>query len=190
MTPWTRLDRRARSAAAVLLAALAVVGSVLVGPAAASQVAGSGAVPGAAARGAAPAGVGLRDHRDVARPALRRGAREQSAPTTDSSVRTALGHGPAPVTGLLAVALLLIALIGVRTPAFGRVGACAPPYGCVPAGPGTAGARARLTSKRRTPPQPADRPARRPPRRTRLVRTSAPSPRACHVPWRHPCPHQ
>ena len=60
MTPWTRLERRARSAAAVLLAALAVVGSVLVGPSAASQVAGSGTVLGAAARGAAPAGVALR----------------------------------------------------------------------------------------------------------------------------------
>ena len=110
MTPWTRLDRRARSAAAVLLAALAVVGSVLVGPAAASQVTGSGAAPGAAARGAAPAGVALRDHRDVARPAPRRGAREQSAPRTESSVRTSLGHGPAPVTGLLTVGLLLVAL--------------------------------------------------------------------------------
>lgn len=110
MTPWPRLDRRARSAVAVLLAALAVVGSVLVGPAAASRVAGSGAVLGAAARGAAPAGVALRDHRDVARPALRRSVREQSAPRTDSSVRATLGHGPAPVTGLLAAAVLLVAL--------------------------------------------------------------------------------
>jgi hypothetical protein len=121
VTPWTRPDRRARSAAATLLAALAVAGSVLVGPAAASQVAGSGAVLDAVARGAAPAGVALRDHRYVARTALRRGAREQSAPRTDSSVRTTLGHGPAPVTGLLAVALLLVALT-----VFGRVPAGAP----------------------------------------------------------------
>lgn len=118
MTPWTRLDRRARSAAAVLLAALAVAGSVLVGPSATSQVAGSSAVPGAAARGAAPAGVALRDHRDVARPGTRRGAREQSSPRTDSSVRTVVAHGPAPVTGLLAVAVLLLLLtVSGRLPA-------------------------------------------------------------------------
>ncbi len=123
MTPWTRLDRRARSAAAVLLAALAVAGSVLVGTPAAAQVAGSSAVPRAVARGAAPAGVALRDHRDVARPGTRRGAREQSAPRTDSSVRTVLGHGPAPVTGLLAAAVLLVVLtVSGRLPA----GASAP----------------------------------------------------------------
>ena len=110
MTPWTGPDRRAGSAAAVLLAALAVVGSVLVGPSATSQVRPPGTVLGAAARGAPPAGVALRDHRDVARPGPRRGAREQSAPRTVSSVRAALGHGPAPVTGLLVVALLLVAL--------------------------------------------------------------------------------
>jgi hypothetical protein len=107
----------------VLLAALAVVGSVLVGPSAAVQVAGSTAVPGAAARAAAPVGVALRDHRDVARPGLRRGVREQSSPRTASSVRTTLGHGPAPLTGLLAAAVLLVALtVAGRLPA----GALAP----------------------------------------------------------------
>ena len=110
MTPWTRLDRRARSTVAVLLAALAVAGSVLVGPSPAGQVAGPGAVLGAAARGAAPVGVALRDHRDIARPAQRRGAREQSAPRTGPTVRTAPGHGPVPVTGRLPLALLLLAL--------------------------------------------------------------------------------
>jgi hypothetical protein len=109
VTPWTRLDGRARSAAAVLLAAVAVVGSLLAGPSAATQVTGAAAAQGAAARGAAPAGVALREHRDVARAALRRGARESSAPRADASVGTAVGHGPAPAA-LLVAALLLVAL--------------------------------------------------------------------------------
>jgi hypothetical protein len=108
VTPWTRLDGRARSAAAVLLAAVAVVGSLLAGPSAATQVTGAAAAQGAAARGAAPTGVALREHRDVARAALRRGA-QSSAPRADASVGTAVGHGPAPAA-LLVAALLLVAI--------------------------------------------------------------------------------
>jgi hypothetical protein len=111
VTRRTRPDGRARSAAAALLAALAVVGSLLVGQSAAAQGAGSVAASGTAARGAVPAGVALRDHRDVARPGPRRGAREQSAPRADSSLRAAVGHGPAPVAGLTAAAVLLLALV-------------------------------------------------------------------------------
>jgi hypothetical protein len=116
--PWTRLDRRARSAAAVLLAALAVAGSLLVGPSTASQSAGSAALSGAAARGSAPAGVALRDHRDLARSVPRRSSREQSAPGTAPALRTALGHGPAPVATLPAAvaALLLLGAAGPLLP--------------------------------------------------------------------------
>jgi hypothetical protein len=114
VTPRTRPGGPARSAAAALLAALAVLGSLLVGPSPATQAAGSAAAPGAAARGALPTGVALRDHRDAARSTLRRGAREQSAPRTGSSVRSVLGHGPAPVAGVLAAAALLLALAAGR----------------------------------------------------------------------------
>ena len=112
MTRRTRPDGRARSAAAALLAALAVVGSLLVGPSTAAQVTGSVAASGAVARGAVPVGVAQRDHRDVARPGPRRGAREQSAPRADSSLRAAPGHGPAPVARLTAGAVLLALVAG------------------------------------------------------------------------------
>ncbi len=129
MTPRTRLDGRARSAAAALLAAVAVLGSLLAGPSVTAQASRLGSVAGSpVARAAAAAGVGNREHRDArggARPPSRRGQREQSVAGSGRFVvgtvlRRALGHGTAPLSGVTAAAVLLGALVTVGSVRAGR----------------------------------------------------------------------
>ncbi len=121
MTARTGIDGRARGVAGVLLVALTVLGTMVVGPSFTASSAGATAV-GAVVRDAAPPGAAHRELRALVGNGVRGGVRTHAAPTLDTVRRGAPRHGPAPAAGVLVAAALLLGLGAAAAAARGPAG--------------------------------------------------------------------
>jgi hypothetical protein len=100
-----------RSMPAVLVAVLAVLASLLVGPAATATHPGAGAST-VAVRGPAPLGTGQREAREQLRPAPRRGTRGDLGSAASLDRPATRGHVPSPSAAVAVVALLAVLVAG------------------------------------------------------------------------------